>query len=349
MPPTRSRATGLLMAASIALVAGGVTTPVAAADSPEAAVNQLLDAVEGGNYDAIDTLVCEAERSAVRAMLDPGEAVGMEGARDLLRFEVQDRAVEVTSEDGAEATVRITGTMSMNVAEGDVEAIALALLEADMGELSEEDIDLMLPFMEMALTQSMPMDEELTVIEENGEWLVCGGLGEAPDETDYGFEASVSSEGICALATPEELSALGPLEYDSSSGFETICTYSTTDYDLYHTASVSLEFEQDAEFVASAYGADQELQVGGARAWAPGPDGFNTSLVVQAGLDLLIVSVWPGDDSPEGLDWLTQATAVAELLDATPRRFPGRPAGPHAGAHARAHPGGAALRGGLPR
>ena len=93
--------------------------------------------------------------------------------------------MEVTSQDGDEATVRLTGTMSMNVAEDDVEAIALALLEADMGELSEEDIDLMLPFMEMALTQSVPMDEELTVVDEDGEWLVCGGLGEAPDETDY--------------------------------------------------------------------------------------------------------------------------------------------------------------------
>ena len=160
MSPTRSRAAGLAVAASLAILAGGIAAPAVAADSPEEAVNQLLDASVTGDYEAIDALVCEAERAAVRSMLDPSEAMDMELARELITFDIEDRSVEVLSEDDQEATVRLTGTMSMGVGDGDVEAVAMALLEEDLGELSEEDIELMLPFMEMALTQSMPVDEE---------------------------------------------------------------------------------------------------------------------------------------------------------------------------------------------
>ncbi len=315
MHPTRSRAASLLMAVTLTLVAGSVAAPTAAADSPEAAVNQLLDAVEGGDYEAIDTLVCEAERSAVRAMLDPGEAMGMAEARELLTFSVADRVVEVLSEDGDEATVRFSGTMSMNVA-GDIEEVALSLLEADMGEMSQEDIDLMLPFLEMALTQTVPVDEELTVVREDSEWVVCGGLGEPVGEDiglDDGF-SNVSSTGLCGLVAPEELTSVGPLQYDNSSGWElTQCTYSTDDFEMYHSATVTVELDTDAAYAATAYGADQELEVAGGPAFTSSAQ-FNAPLIVQVGPDMLNVTVWPPDPQPEGYDGLAQSVAIAELF-----------------------------------
>ena len=47
----------------------------------------------------------------------------------------------------------------------------------------------------------------------------------------------------------------------------------------------------------------------GAPAWAPGPDGFGTVLVTQAGPDIIVVTVGVPEDPPAGFDWLTQATA----------------------------------------
>ena len=314
MPPTHSHSTGLAVAVSLALVTAGLVAPVAAADSPAAAVNQLFDASESGDYEAIDTLVCEAERAAVREMLDPGEAMDMAEARELVTFRLDDRDVSVVDQDGEEATVKVTGTMSIDVEEGQLEAVAVALLEAEMGEPSDEDVEMMLPFIEMALTQSVPMDEELTVIVVDGEWVVCGGLGEPPEEIDDGFEPSVSAEGICALATPDELSAVGPLVYDSSTGFETFCNYSNSNWEDYHQTAVSIEFDQDAEYFAEAYGADEQLTIGGAAAWRPGPDGFGTNLIIQAGPDMIIITVGEPEDPPEGFDWAAQGTAVAELL-----------------------------------
>lgn len=316
MSATRSRASGLAAALSLTLM-GALALPVAAADSPEAAVNALIDAVEGGDLESIDALVCEAERDAVRAMFDPSEAMGL-SADDLpIDFHIDDRALEVVSEDGDEVIIRLTGTMSMDVDEAEMETVARAMLEAEMGEVSEEDIEQMLPFMMMAFSQTAPVDEDITVVAEGGGWLVCGGLGEEP--VDEGFEdgfgptMGVPSEGVCALATPEELTAAGMLEYDTSSGWElTTCTYSTSDWEAYHNTTVTVELDTDAAYAAAAYGADQELEVAGAPAFTT--DQPNAPLIVQLGPDMLNVTVWAPEPAPDGYDGSMQSIAIAELF-----------------------------------
>lgn len=315
MPPTRSRAGGFAAATALVL-SGAMALPALAADSPEAAVNELVDAVTSGDYAAIDTLVCEAEREAVRAQLDPSEAMGLGGDDFPISFRIEDRNVELVSEDGDTATLALTGTMSMDVATDDIEAIAMQMLEADMGEMSDEDVEAMLPFITMALSQTSPLDEEITAVREDGEWVVCGGLGEEPVDDfddDFGGVTNVSSEGVCGLVTPEELTAAGQLEYDTSSGFVlSMCSYSSSDFEMYHTATVTVELDSDAEYTATAYGANQELEVAGARAFTS-PDG-NTPLIVQVGPDMLNISIWPPETPPEGYDGLAQSIAIAELF-----------------------------------
>ena len=56
----------------------GLGSSVGAADSPEAAASELLDAVGAGDLTRADTLVCEAERGAVRAMFDIGAQLGLD-------------------------------------------------------------------------------------------------------------------------------------------------------------------------------------------------------------------------------------------------------------------------------
>ena len=316
MSPTHSRAGGLAAALSLTLV-GALALPAVAADSAEGAVNELIDAVEAGDFESIDALVCEAEREAVREQLDPGGSMGLSADEFPLTLQVEDRALEVISEDGDEVTIRLTGTMSMNVEEDDIEALALAMLEADMGdELSEEDIEMMLPFMTMAFTQTVPMDEEITVVNEDGEWLICGGLGEASADDvdfddDFGGVAEVEPEGVCGLATAEEVTAAGVLQYDAGSGWElTSCSYQN--WETYHNATVTVELDTDAAYAAGAYGADRELEVAGGPAFTSDYD--NAPLIVQVGPDMLRVEVWPPDPAPDGYDGLQQATAIAELF-----------------------------------
>ena len=313
MPLTRARATGLAVTTSLLLPLSGPSLPVSAADSPEDAVYQLFGAVERGDQDAIGALVCEAERAAVREMLDPSRSFGVDGAG--LAFVVDGLGVELIERSDDEATAFITGSLSLDLTDDEVEAFARAMLAADSdAELTEEDLAMMLPLMEMALSQSFPLDREVTLVVEDREWVVCGGLVDEPEEPDFGFEPSVSEEGLCGLVRPEELSALGELRYDSSNGYGGTCSYSNSDYDAYHSASVTIEIHADAEAFAQAYGADERLEVAGAPAWASGPDSYSSTLLTQVGDDLIMVSLSLPEVAPEGLDWLDQATLVTELF-----------------------------------
>ncbi len=316
MPPTRSRSIVLTVAACLSLGLVPAAGPVTAADGPTAAVDELIDAVEAGDFDAVDALVCEAERASVREMLDPAEAMGYDATALMaaITFQVEDRAVELVSEEGDEATVRLTGSMAMDLGGADPEQLARDLLADSLGEdLSDEDIETWLPLVSMSFTQSVPIDQEVTVVIENDTWLVCGGLGQPSDGSNV-IEPSVSQEGLCGLVGPEELNGLGDVQYDSSSGFADSCTYSTSDHDTYHYATVSVDFGTDAGYLVQAYGADQELEVAGATAWATTADDYGTNLITQVGDDVLMVSVALPEDAPADLDWLTQAIGVTELF-----------------------------------
>lgn len=321
MSLARSLATGLAVASSLLLTLGGLALPAAAADSPEAAGYQILEMMESGDRAAIDTSVCEAQRDVVRAQLDSAATLGLElGLEDAeLAFRIDDPAVEVVSQESDTAVIRMTATMTIETGGVEVEELARELIEADMGEdVSEADVEMALPFLTMLFDTPLPVDEELDLVREGGEWLVCGDLGE-PEEpvdgfgSDYVIEPSVSSDGLCRVASPEDMSALGALEYDSSEGFESDCTYWSSDFEDYHSTTVSLELGQQAQEMASWYSADEQIDVDGHVAFVTLPDPASVTLLTQAGDDTLVIDVaLPADgDADAGR---AQATTIAELF-----------------------------------
>ena len=322
MVKTRTRATRLATATAITALACaslGAATPALAAGSPVEAVEQFLEIADRGDFDALDDVVCAAEQVAIREAFDFGAQLGLGGddaLADGLSFDIQDRVVEVVSESGDTAVVSVSAVMLMSVADEDVDDIVRALLEAEQGPddppVSDEDVELMSGFMGSALNQTQPIDEELSVVREGGEWLVCSGLFDEPEEPGFDTEPTVSTEAMCGIASPAELSALGPLEYDSAAGFGEFCSFFTSDYDRYHTTSVGLVSDYELESFAAAYGADQPAVVGDFEALATGADAFSNQLLVQVGDDILQVAL--SIDYDAGTDWLSQAKLIAELL-----------------------------------
>ena len=123
MPPTLPRAAGLAAATSLLLIAG-TALPLAAADSPEAAVNGLFDVAESGDFSNLETVVCAADQASVREAFDFGASLGLaddDPAAGALSIEISDREVQLLAEDGDEATVRVTASLSLSVADDQLE------------------------------------------------------------------------------------------------------------------------------------------------------------------------------------------------------------------------------------
>ena len=135
------------MAVLLALSAFALGAPVAAADSPAAAINDLFDIVESGDLSGLDALVCEAERANVRELFDVQGQLGVDEAAsglDALSIEVTDRSVDIISQDADTATARVTATLTLSIEDDELEGFVRAALEADLGPddppVSDEDV-----------------------------------------------------------------------------------------------------------------------------------------------------------------------------------------------------------------
>lgn len=315
MSVSRRRSSGILVAIVLSVTSLGLSAPGSAADTPETAVNELLDAVGSGDLTGLEALVCEAERGAVRELFDIGAQLGLpaaDSATQPLTYGISDRSTELLDQADDAATVRVTGTLTVDVDEEQLRDLVRAMLEADQGPddppVSGEDLDFMLPLISSAFSSGQPIDEEVTLVLEDGGWLVCGGLGESSEDPDE-FPAQVSFDGLCGLVTVDQMSSLGVLEYDSSQGFETTCTYSLSSYEEYHSATISLNEGYSIEDFAGVFGADEATSVAG-------NDAFRSSeqLLVQVGDDVLQVALYLGEEPRPDVDALAHASQVAELF-----------------------------------
>lgn len=315
MSVSRRRSSGIPVAIVLSLASLGLGLPAVAADSPEAAVNELLDAVSSGDLTSLETVVCEAEREAVREMFDFGAQLGLatgETPTQPLVFDISDRSTELLDQDEDSAMVRVTGTLTVDVDEEQLRDLVRAMLEADRGPddppISDEDLDFMIPLFSSTFSSGQALDEEITLVLEDGGWLVCGGLGEATEDPDE-FPAAVSFDGLCGLVSVDQMSSLSALEYDSSSGFETFCTYSLSSYEAYHTATVSLDQGYGLEDFQALFGAGEETTVSGNPAFRSGDQ-----LFVQVADDVLQVSLYLGEEPAPDVDTGTLASQIAELF-----------------------------------
>lgn len=281
MSAIRPRSAALL-ALPLLLMSNVTTSPVLAADSPVAAGEALLAKIAAGDFETLDEVVCAEFLDDIRAQFDPASRIGvlpegmdLEAFLSNLSVRIEDGAVELLSEEAETATVRLTGTMSLSF---------------------------------FGIAESEPIDEELTVTAEDGEWLVCEDLGFGG--SGMGDESLVSTEGLCAALTIEELDALGPLQYDSSFSGPDSCTYQSSSLETgFYNVNLYIEpgtldtFRQwfpggvDSTVAgAPAYGSDAQL-------WVELPD-----------QELLAVAAYVDEGSqPEGFDALAYATAIAEI------------------------------------
>jgi len=322
MPLIQPRISMMAAASGMLLASLVLSVPVAAADSPEAAVNEFFDLAVAGEFSRIGEVVCAADQDALLEAFDFGGQLGLDAEDALasaLTFEISDRSIEVIDQEGDTATVAVNALMTMSVPDDQIEPLVHAILEADLGPddppVSHDEVDFMLALMGSSFNQTQAIEQEATVVRKEGRWLVCGGLVDEPESVP-GFEptvSTVSTEGLCGIVTPDELSALSSLAYDSATGFGEFCSFYTSDFEDYHTTAVSLSPNFDVAEMASIYGAEQETEVAGARAFASDPELGTQQLFTQVGEDVLEVSV-DIDYAVDDVDWLTQASLITELL-----------------------------------
>jgi len=210
---SHSRTRLAALAGSVALSVALVSAPaVLAQDGPEATVEALLAAIEAKDFEALPTFFCAefAEQASAFDMsaLTEGMPPGMDATAllDAFILDTEIATLEVLSQTDTEATVKLEGSLSMDI---DVEAMAPfieALVEMSGLEVTPETVEMFSGLMMSEFeAESTEISEEITLVPgETMAWVVCSELGAAAGSLEDGTAGESFDPAESAVPVAED-------------------------------------------------------------------------------------------------------------------------------------------------
>ena len=178
MKNVRLRTVALFGAIMIAVAAcgGGGSN----ANEPTGAVTAALDAAKSGGLSKLADFACAAKKGDIAAAFG-GEGLGELTALGIspddlfnsMQMSFENVAATEKSRDGSTAVVHVTADMKISFDRTKFKDILKKIMEAQGQTLDDAALELMMGAMEGQLSQTQKMDEDITVVQEGGKWLIC--------------------------------------------------------------------------------------------------------------------------------------------------------------------------------
>lgn len=321
MRPARSLAGLALGAALVALPGAGLVAR--AADSPTAAVDGILDALEAKDFAGVGPFICAERREDALASLDVSASLGelppgVDGAAfmDALTISLDGRSTTLVEETGDTAVVALAGTMRIAIDEAVAEEFVRSVLEASGQPATDEMVGMMLPMLMELFAEGTDMSAELDVIREDGGWVVCDDdlVDGGSTEPDPLPSMAPAAGPLCGIV---DLAALG-----AATGYAF-----TEAMDLDGGCSIASEYGEDGSFasvdfridtsigmdiIREVYTPGEEATIAGLTAWV---SDLGTFLDLGDGRVLAISPfLYAGDAEPDAETIRAFVTQVAELV-----------------------------------
>ena len=169
----------LVTAAAVVTGCGGGAP---SANDPAGTVTSAFAAAESGGLARLTEFACAAQAASVTSMFGASasdfaqlQAAGIDANEllDALKVDFENVQASETSRSGTTATVHVTGTATMTVDEAKMKAVLAKVLEAQGMPADEATLDAAMAMMGGQLSQSQQIDEDVTVVQEGGKWLIC--------------------------------------------------------------------------------------------------------------------------------------------------------------------------------
>ena len=174
-------AAAIFVAASVAASVGGGLV-ARAADSPVAAVTDVINAVVAKDFASLPPMICAAKQTQIMASLDitqslAGTGVDPQTVLDALTMSIQNQQVTLVSQDATTAVVHVAGTLTLSIAIDEATATTMVTtLLGTMGlEATPELVAQYLPMLMSGVNQTQTKDlaTDVNVVNEGGQWLLC--------------------------------------------------------------------------------------------------------------------------------------------------------------------------------
>ncbi len=149
----------------------------AASSEPVVVVGNVVGAIEALDTEQAVAFFCAEREPEMRAVLDNAfaelSALGLDRDELMQSFaiDLQNLQFQELSRDGDEAVVRIAGTMGLDFEAGVLQEVVKKVTEA-----SGQQLDFLVTMVSLVLARGVPLDADITLAQEAGQWLVCDDL-----------------------------------------------------------------------------------------------------------------------------------------------------------------------------
>ncbi len=164
----------VLLAVALAACGGGGSS--GPGGDPVSTVNAVIQAFRDGRIDTLGQYACAANQGGIASMLGGAMGALPSGASDLLkamRFSFGTLDVKQTSLSGDTATVHIAGTRTVIIDDAALRTFARQMLANQGQQVDDATLNMALAAMKSQLSQSQAVNQDVTLKNEGGRWLVC--------------------------------------------------------------------------------------------------------------------------------------------------------------------------------
>ena len=168
---------GLLMALILAACGGGDGS-----EAPGEVVKKVVDAMTTMDFDGASEFICADQKTEFQGSMTEGfaelEEMGMDPDEllDAFKIGVKDMKYETQSEDGDKAVVKVTGSLSLDFDTEKLKSFFKQAAEAAGQPVSDEELDMVVNIFNAMGGQEAPLDGNVDLVKEDGEWVVCDDL-----------------------------------------------------------------------------------------------------------------------------------------------------------------------------
>lgn len=181
--PRRSVA-ALLVLLLLAVV--GACGP-AAADGPDAVVQEALAKVAAKDIDGLRALACAGQEDLIREQLGLPSALGgdllpgldVQALVDAVRLDVAGLSTGDPAIDGDVAQVPVSGDLKVTFDAAAMKPILRQVMEQQGTTMTDEQLDALLGTL-AAYGQDVPLDTSVRLVREGGDWKICQDTVPAP-------------------------------------------------------------------------------------------------------------------------------------------------------------------------
>jgi hypothetical protein len=151
-------------------------------EEPTDVVAKVVDAMETLDIDGASEHFCAEQKEGLSDTMAEGfaelETMGLnpDELLDAFKLNFADVEYEEKSQEGDEAVVHVTGTMSLAFDTEKLKEFFKKAAEAAGQEVSDQELEFVVGIFDTMSGQEAPLDGDVKLVKEDGEWVVCDEL-----------------------------------------------------------------------------------------------------------------------------------------------------------------------------